>query len=256
MGEFVRVETDGAVATIRLDRPPANALARAVSEELREAALAVTEDDGIRAVVVWGGEKIFAAGADIKAMVDYGPGEIAADVGALGSACRALEAVPKIVIAAVNGFALGGGLELALACDVRLAASDARLGLPEISLGIIPGAGGTQRLPRLVGLARARELILSGRWVDADEGFAIGLVDRVVPPERVHAEALDEAGRYAAGPTLAYAAAKRALSAALGDLERGLEGERELFVPLFATRDQEEGMRAFLEKREPRFEGR
>ena len=147
MGEFVRVETDGAVATIRLDRPPANALARAVSEELREAALAVTEDDGIRAVVVWGGEKIFAAGADIKAMVDYGPGEIAADVGALGSACRALEAVPKIVIAAVNGFALGGGLELALACDVRLAASDARLGLPEISLGIIPGAGGTQRLP-------------------------------------------------------------------------------------------------------------
>ena len=141
MGEFVRTETDGAVATIRIDRPPANALARPVSLELSEAAAAVADDDAIGAVVVWGGETIFAAGADIKAMVGYGPDEIASDVGALEQACRDLEAIPKITIAAINGFALGGGLEVALACDFRYAAQDAQLGLPEIELGIIPGSG-------------------------------------------------------------------------------------------------------------------
>ena len=257
MGEFVRLDTDGAVATIRIDRPPANALARPVSLEMSQAAKAVEADDAIRAVVVWGGERIFAAGADIKAMVDCGPEEIAPDVGALEQACRDLEAIAKPVIAAINGFALGGGLEVALACDLRLAAEDARLGLTEIRLGIIPGAGGTQRLPRLIGLARARDLILSGRQVAADEALRIGLVDRVVAPGDLYAEALAEARRFAGGPTLAYAAAKRALSAAGdGELERGLRVERDAFVPLFATRDQEEGMRAFLEKRDPNFEGR
>jgi len=256
MGEFVRVEADGAVATIRIDRPPANALARAVSIELSDAAKAVAGDGTIRSVVLWGGDRIFAAGADIKAMVEFGPEEISPDVGALEQACRDLEAIPKPVIAAVNGFALGGGCEVALACDRRIAADDAKLGLPEILLGIIPGAGGTQRLPRLIGLARARELILSGRRVAADEGLAIGLVDRVVPSTDVYATALEEARRFASGPTLAYAAAKRALAASGAELERGLEVEREVFVPLFDTRDQEEGMRAFLEKREPNFEGR
>ncbi len=257
MGEFVHVQTDGAVATIRIDRPPANALARPVSLELSEAARAVEADAAVRAVVVWGGERLFAAGADIKAMVGYGPQEIAPDVGALERACRDLEAISSPVIAAVNGFALGGGLEVALACDLRVAAEDAELGLPEIRLGIIPGAGGTQRLPRLVGLPRARDLILSGRPVGAEEALRIGLVDRVVPPGDVHAEALVEARRFAEGPTLAYAAAKRALAAAGdGGLAHGLEVEREVFVPLFATRDQEEGMRAFLEKRDPNFEGR
>jgi enoyl-CoA hydratase/carnithine racemase len=256
MGEFVRIDTDGAVATIRIDRPPANALARAVSLELSEAAEAVTGDDAVRAVVVWGGERIFAAGADIKAMVDYGPDEVAEDVGALERACRDLEAVPKVTIAAIEGFALGGGLEVALACDLRFAAQDARLGLPEIKLGIIPGSGGTQRLPRLVGLAKARDLIFTGRQVDAAEALDIGLVDRVARADEVYRVAVDRAATIATGPSLAYAAAKRALAAADRPLVEGLQVEREEFVTLFATRDQEEGMRAFLDKREPRFEGR
>jgi enoyl-CoA hydratase/carnithine racemase len=256
MGEFIRIDTDDGVATIRIDRPPANALARAVSLELSEAAETVTGDDAVRAVVVWGGERIFAAGADIKAMVGYGPEEVAEDVGGLEQACRDLEAIPKVTIAAINGFALGGGLEIALACDFRFAAQDARLGLPEIKLGIIPGSGGTQRLPRLVGLAKARDLIYSGRQVPAEEALEIGVVDRVAPADEVYRVALDQARTFATGPSLAFAAAKRALAAADRPLEEGLRVEREAFVALFATRDQEEGMRAFLDKREPRFEGR
>ena len=256
MGEFVRIDTEGGVATIRIDRPPANALARPVSLELSEAAGSVAGDEAVRAVVVWGGERIFAAGADIKAMVGYGPDEIASDVGALEQACRDLEAIPKVTIAAINGVALGGGLEVALSCDVRFVAEDARLGLPEIKLGIIPGSGGTQRLPRLVGLAKARHLILTGRQVDAAEALAIGLVDRLAAPDEVYRVAVDEARAFAAGPLLAYAAAKRAMAAADQPLEEGLRVEREAFVALFATRDQEEGMRAFLDKREPKFEGR
>ena len=257
MGEFVRIDTDGGVATIRLDRPPANALARAVSLELSEAAGTVAGDEAVRAVVVWGGERIFAAGADIKAMVDYGPDEVASDVGALEQACRDLEAIPKVTIAAINGFALGGGLEVALSCDFRFAAEDARLGLPEIKLGIIPGSGGTQRLPRLVGLAKARDLILHG----PAGGRRRGARDRARRPGRRRRTrstgvAVDEARAFAAGPSLAYAAAKRALAAADRPLEEGLRVEREAFVALFATRDQEEGMRAFLDKREPKFEGR
>ena len=257
MGEFVRIERDGAVATIRIDRPPANALARRVSLELSEAASIVGSDEGVRAVILWGGERIFAAGADIKAMVDSGPGEIVPEVAALEQACRDLEAIPKPVIAAIEGFALGGGCEIALACDFRFAATDAELGLPEIRLGIIQGAGGTQRLPRLIGLARARELVFSGRRVGAKEALDIGLVDRVMAPSEVHPTALEEARRFAEGPTKAYAAAKRALQASFdGELARGLAVEREAFVPLFSTLDKQEGMRAFLEKREPRFEGR
>jgi enoyl-CoA hydratase len=255
MGEFVRIERDGAVATIRLDRPPANALAREVSLELSTAAKDVTADEGVRAVVVWGGERIFAAGADIKAMVEYGPEEVASDVGALEQACRDVEAIPTITIAAINGYALGGGCELALSCDFRYAAQDARIGLPEVQLGIIPGSGGTQRLPRLVGLAKARDLVYTGRHLEAAEALEIGLVDRVVP-EDVFALASEQAARFAKGPTRAYAAAKRALAASDGPVEQGLEVEREVFAPLFATDDQKEGMRAFLDKRQPEFEGR
>jgi enoyl-CoA hydratase/carnithine racemase len=257
VGEFVRVERDGAVASIRLDRPPANALSEAVSLELWDAARDVEDDDGVRAVVVWGGERIFAAGADVKAMAEFGPREIESSVGALEGALRHLEAVPKPVVAAVNGYALGGGCELALACDFRYAAADARLGLPEIRLGIIPGAGGTQRLPKLVGLARARDLIFSGRHVGADEALEIGLIDAVTSPDRVYEEALARARGFADGPSLAYRAAKVALLAA-GDRrqEDGLEVEREMFRELFATQDQKEGMRAFLDKRAPRFVGR
>lgn len=257
MGGFVTVDVDGRVATIRLDRPPANALSREVAVELSEAARQVSVDDATRAVVIWGGERIFAAGADVKAMAAYTPSEIDGDVSALGSAIEAIEAIPKVVIAAINGYALGGGCELALATDFRFAASDATLGQPEIRLGIIPGAGGTQRLPLLIGLARARELIYSGRHVDADEALRIGLVDRVCPPERVYPEALEVAARYAAGPARALAAAKRAVNASVaGDLATGLRTEHRVFVDLFSTRDQKEGMRAFLERRDPEFEGR
>jgi enoyl-CoA hydratase/carnithine racemase len=257
VGESVRVERDGAVATIRLDRPPANALAEAVSLELWDAAREVERDEAIRAVVVWGGERIFAAGADVKAMADFGPREVGASVGALEGALRHLEAIPKPVIAAINGYALGGGCELALACDFRYAAVDARLGLPEIRLGIIPGAGGTQRLPRLVGLGRARDLIFTGRHIEADEALEMGLVDRVIAAERVYDEALERATAFATGPAVAYRAAKLALLASANrPLEAGLDVERDLFRELFATQDQKEGMRAFLEKRDPRFTGR
>jgi enoyl-CoA hydratase/carnithine racemase len=256
MGEFVRIERQGAVATIRLDRPPANALAREVSLELSAAAKEVSADGGVRAVVVWGGERIFAAGADIKAMVDYGHEEVASDVGALEQACRDVEAIPTLTIAAINGYALGGGCELALSCDFRFAAQDTRIGLPEIRLGIIPGSGGTQRLPRVVGLPIARDLVYTGRHVNAAEALEIGLVDRVAEGTDAYALAAERATTFAKGPTLAYAAAKRALAASDSRLEQGLAVERDAFVPLFATRDQKEGMRAFLDKREPGFEGR
>jgi enoyl-CoA hydratase/carnithine racemase len=254
MGEHVRIGLEDRVATIVLDRPPANAITRAMADELRQAARRVASDEAVRAVVVWGGEQRFAAGADIKEMASLGPDEVQG--GALEHACRELEAVPKVTIAAICGFALGGGCEIALACDLRIAAQDAKIGLPEIGLGIIPGAGGTQRLPRLIGLARARELVLTGRPVDASAALSIGLVDRVVAATEVYPAALDLARRFAAGPTRAYAAAKRALAASGGDLEAGLRAERAEFVRLFDTHDRQEGMRAFIEKREPRFEGR
>jgi enoyl-CoA hydratase/carnithine racemase len=255
--EAVRVERDGAVATIRLDRPPANALSEAVSLELWDAAREVEADETVRAVVVWGGERIFAAGADVKAMAEFGPREVEPSVGALEGALRHLEAIPKPVIAAINGYALGGGCELAIACDFRVAAADARLGLPEIRLGVIPGAGGTQRLPRLVGLARARDLIFSGRHVGAEEALAIGLVDGLAAPEDVYDDALVRARSFSDGPSMAYRAAKIALRAAADrDLQAGLDVEREVFRELFATADQKEGMRAFLQKRDPRFTGR
>jgi enoyl-CoA hydratase len=256
MGADVRLEVDDGVGVIRLDRPPANAidleLALALQGTIREA-------DGrsdVGAIVVWGGPRIFAAGADIKAMVDYGPGQVAEDVGALEQACRDLEAIPKVTIAAIEGFALGGGLEVALACDLRVAGQNAKLGLPEIRLGIIPGSGGTQRLPRLIGLARARQMVFSGDPVSADRALESGLVDAVSPAGETYAHASRWAESHAAGPSLAFAAAKRALAAADRPLEEGLGVEREAFVALFETRDQEEGMRAFLDKREPRFEGR
>jgi len=255
MGEFVRLEVEGPVATIRLDRPPANAISQQVSDELRDSVVESGRRD-VRAVVVWGGPQTFAAGADLKEIAQLGREDIRPVVSALGDALTLLEEIPKVTIAAIEGYCLGGGCELALACDFRFAAKESMLGQPEIALGIIPGAGGTQRLPRLVGHARARDLIYSGRRVGADEAMAIGLVDRVTPPGMAHQEAAEVALRYANGPTLALAAAKEAIAAAMGDVRSGLRVEREVFVELFDTADQKEGMAAFLEKREPRFTGR
>jgi enoyl-CoA hydratase/carnithine racemase len=257
MGGFVRVEVDDRVATIRIDRPPANALDETVSGELRAAAEACAERDDVGAIVVWGGERLFAAGADIKRMARMPPEQARPWVAALGDALDVLEAVPKVSIAAVNGFALGGGCELALACDLRYAAEDARLGQPEVRLGLIPGAGGTQRLPRLVGLGRAKDLVLTGRQVDAGEARAIGLVDRVLPAAEVYATAVADARGFARGPREALAAAKRLLDlAGRVDVVEGLAAERDAFVTLFGTEDRIEGTRAFVEKREPRFGGR
>lgn len=257
MGEFVRMEVKDGVATIRLDRPPANAINEQVSGELGDAALEAGAREDVRAVLIWGGPKIFAAGADIKSMAGYGPEQVRPEVTALGDALVVVEEIPKVTIAVINGYCLGGGCELALAADLRYAAEDAKLGQPEIALGIIPGAGGTQRLPRLVGSARAKDLIYSGRRLGAHEAMAIGLVDRVHPAEELYDRALEDALRYARGPTRALAAAKVAVNAvARGDRREGLALERDLFCELFETEDQKEGMRAFLDKREPDFRGR
>ena len=258
MGEFVRLERSDGIGTIRLDRPPMNALNAQMQDELTAAAAEVTADDTIRAVVVHGGERVFAAGADIKQMLAMSHEQMVARAGALTGALGALASVPKPVVAAITGYALGGGCEIALACDWRVAAADAKLGLPEISIGVIPGGGGTQRLARLVGPARAKELVLTGRMIDADEALALGLVDRVVPVgESVYDAAVALVRRYVDAPAQAVRAAKLAIDAGLElPLDRGLELESRLFAELFATEDRIEGMTAFIEKRRPNFTGR
>jgi len=248
MAEFVRLEVGDGVATLRLDRPKMNALNVQVQEEIREAAAEASARDDVKAVVVWGGERVFAAGADIKEMADMSYVDMVKRSGALQSAFTAVARIPKPVVAAVNGYALGGGCELALCADLRFAAADAVLGQPEIQLGIIPGAGGTQRLSRLVGPSRAKDLVLTGRFVKADEALAIGLVDRVVPPEQVYGEALAWAGQFAAAATYAVRAAKESIDAGLEvDLDTGLAIERQQFAALFATDDRRIGMTSFVE---------
>ena len=252
MSEVVRVESGGdipaGVAVVRLDRPPMNALNSQVQDELRAAAEQVAGDDSVRAVVVYGGEKVFAAGADVKEFAGQGQEEMMRVAGRLSASLSALAAVPKPVIAAVTGYALGGGCEVALTADFRISADNARWGQPEILLGIIPGAGGTQRLPRLVGPAKAKDLIYTGRFVDAAEALEIGLVDVVVPADQVYATALETAAKLAKGPALALAAAKAAVDGGLdGDLASGLRLESTLFASLFGTDDRTIGMQSFLE---------
>ena len=249
MGEFVRLEIDGAVGVIRLDRPPVNALNTVIHRELREVAEDVSQNREIRAVVLYGGTKAFCGGADIKEMADLHPGEIAAVGKGLNDAVTAVARLPQPVIAAVSGYALGGGCELALAADIRIVAENAVLGLPEITLGVIPGAGGTQRLPRLIGASRAKEMIFTGRSVKGVEAVDIGLANRAVAPEQLLPEAMELARRLAAGATAALTAAKRAIDDGLdGPLAAGLELEAERFTELFATEDQKTGMSSFLER--------
>jgi enoyl-CoA hydratase/carnithine racemase len=248
VGELVRVETDQAIATIRLDRPPMNALNAQVQAEIAAAAAQVSDDPSIRAVVIYGGPKVFAAGADIKEMADASYGEMAASTRRLQDSFTAVAKIPKPVVAAITGYALGGGLELALCADFRVAGESARVGQPEILLGVIPGAGGTQRLPRLVGPSRAKDIVYTGRFVGAAEALGLGLLDQVVPDDEVYAAALELVARYAGGPALALQAAKQAIDAGLEvDLDTGLEIERLNFASLFATEDQKTGMRSFAE---------
>jgi enoyl-CoA hydratase/carnithine racemase len=256
VGEFIRLDISDGIGTIRLDRPPMNALNVQVQEELREAAKQATTSDEIKAIIVYGGQKVFAAGADIKEMAGMGYAAMAARATELTSAFDALARVPKPTVAAITGYALGGGCELALACDWRVAAADAKLGQPEINLGIIPGAGGTQRLSRLVGPAKAKDIIMTGRFVDAGEALSIGLVDRVVPADDVLEAATAMAQQFVNGPSVALRAAKQAIDGGLEmDLASGLAWESQLFAALFATEDKVEGMAAFVEKRKPTFKG-
>ena len=259
MGEFVRVESADGIATIRLDRPKMNALNAQVQDEIAAAAAQVSADRAVRAVVLYGGERVFAAGADIKEMASMGYPAMAARSAALQASFTAVADIPKPVVAAVTGYARGGGLELALCADFRVLGESAKVGQPEILLGIIPGAGGTQRLPRLIGPAKAKDLIFSGRHVAADEALAIGLADKVVPDAEVYQAARDMVAQYAGGPALALSAAKQAVNKGLEvDLATGLEIERLHFAALFATEDQKNGMSSFMENGPGKaaFEGR
>ncbi|MEU7578340.1 enoyl-CoA hydratase-related protein [Streptomyces sp. NPDC041068] len=243
------LEVAEGVGTIRLDRPPMNALDIATQDRLKELAEEATRRDDVRAVVIHGGEKVFAAGADIKEMQVMDHAGMIARAGALQDSFTAVARIPKPVVAAVNGYALGGGCELALCADFRIAADNAKLGQPEILLGVIPGAGGTQRLARLVGPSKAKDLIFTGRQVKADEALAIGLVDRVVPAAEVYEQAHAWAARLAQGPAIALRAAKESIDAGLEtDLDTGLTIERSWFAGLFATEDRERGMRSFVEE--------
>lgn len=248
MGELVRLEVADGVGTIRLDRPKMNAISLQVQAELRAAAAEATERDDVRAVVVYGGERVFAAGNDVKEMAGLSHADMVKASGPLQDAVTAIARIPKPVVAAVTGYALGGGCELALAADVRFAAEDAVLGQPEVLLGIIPGAGGTQRLARLVGPAKAKDLIFTGRFVKADEALAIGLVDKVVPAAEVYDAAVAWASQFSAAAALALRAAKECVDRGLGtDLVTGLEIERQQFAALFATADRDAGMTSFVE---------
>ena len=250
MGEFVNLEVgDNGVGTIRLDRPKVNALNATVASEIDDAVAQARADDRVRAVVLWGGERVFAAGADIKEMQERDAITMYRYIGDFQDVFTRLENLPKVTVAAINGYALGGGCELTLACDFRICAEDSQLGQPEILLGVIPGAGGSQRLPRLVGVGRAKDIIYSGRFVPAEEALAIGLVHEVAPPGEVYERAVKLAARYAKGPSVALTAAKQAIQNGMQvDMANGLLIERQAFAGLFASEDQKIGMQTFLEK--------
>lgn len=248
MPEFVALDVQDGVGTIRLDRPKMNAIDAQMQRELIEVAAEADRRPDVAAVVVYGGERVFAAGADVKEMSAMSYQEMVLHAHLLQDFTKALAAIGKPTISAITGFALGGGCEVALATDVRFAADNAKLGQPEILLGIIPGAGGTQRLARLVGPAKAKELIYTGRFVDAAEALSMGLVDQVHPADEVHSRAVAWAQQFVGGPALALRAAKSAVDRGVEvDLGTGLEIERIEFTGLFATDDQSAGMQSFVE---------
>jgi enoyl-CoA hydratase/carnithine racemase len=249
MGEFVRLEVDGGVGTIRLDRPKMNAIDATVVRELREAAVEAATRADVRAVVLYGGERVFAAGADIKQMSEISYAEMLDWGSGLQEALKVVAKLPKPVVAAVTGYALGGGFELALTADFRVLGERAKVGVPEILLGVIPGAGGTQRLTRLVGPAKAKGMVFTGRHVGAEEALALGIADLVVPDADVYTAAVAMAQQFVTGPAIALRAAKQAIDEGLElDLDSALRLETALFAGLFATEDQTTGMTSFLEQ--------
>ena len=257
--EFVTLQVEDGVGTIRLDRPKMNAINEQLHFEVRAAALEAGKREDIRAVVLYGGERVFAAGADIKAMSQLDATGMVAWGRELTNSFTEVARIPKPVIAGVTGYALGGGYELALCADLRVLGASAKIGQPEIQLGIIPGAGGTQRLSRLVGPAKAKDLIFTGRHVGAEEALEIGLADAVVPDDEVYATAVAMARKFAAGPPIALAAAKQAIDEGLElPIDDGLKLETRLFAELFGTEDQKIGMTSFIENGpgKARFTGR
>jgi len=253
------VARDGAIAVLSVNCPEArNALDGETLDAIHDAFVGIERDGAVRAVIGMGaGDKAFAAGADIKAMAEADPAAAEVLVDHAHRVGDLFEASRLPVIAAVHGFALGGGFELALACDFIYAARGAKLGFPEVGLGVIPGMGGTQRLVQRIGLARARELIYTGRLVDAEAAARMGLVNEVVEPAELLARARGVAAEIATRAPLAVAAAKRAIRRGADQpLDAGIALERHLFASLFATQDQKEGMRAFLDKRAPTWTGR
>ncbi|WP_277369897.1 enoyl-CoA hydratase-related protein [Rhodococcus rhodochrous] len=248
MAEFVTLDVSDGIGTIRLDRPPMNALNRQLQEEIRAAAREATVRSDVKSVIVYGGEKVFAAGADIKEMADLSYVQMSEIVDDLQSALGSVADIPKPTVAAITGYALGGGLELALGADRRIVGDNVKLGTPEILLGIIPGGGGTQRLARLIGPAKAKDLVFTGRFVGADEALSIGLVDEVVAPDDVYEAARRWAGQFTGAASRALAAAKAAIDQGLDtDLDTGLKIEQHVFAALFATKDRTIGLESFIE---------
>jgi enoyl-CoA hydratase/carnithine racemase len=249
MGEFVNVEIHGPVGVIRLHRPPLNILNLQAQDELAGAAKVVEADPSIRSAVIYGGEKTFAAGADIKEMSRMNVQDLRKRNEGLQHGFNDLARLSKPLIAAVTGYALGGGCELALCADLRYAADNAVFGQPEVRLGIMPGCGGTQRLPRLIGPARAKDLMLTGRQISADEAYRMGLADLVVPAAEVLARAMEWAQQFAHGPSMALQTIKQTVDAGLDtSLEPALAVERRLFARLFESQDKTTGMEHFLDK--------
>ena len=248
--ELVKVEIADGVATMTLNRPPLNPLNADLFMQIGQCARELSVDDAVRAVVLTGGEKNFAAGADIKEMVEQTPVMISKFIGIAQASFTAVEEIPKPVIAAINGFALGGGCELAICADFRFAHENAQIGQPEILLGIIPGAGGTQRLPRLIGPAKAKEMIYSGKFYSAQDCYEMGLVQKVVKGDDSVIElAMKIAGRYAKGPAVALAAAKWAVNKGMEcSIEEGLLIEAQGISLCFASEDRTIGMKTFIEK--------
>ena len=253
----VKLEVKGHIATITMNRPEAmNALNEKVLRELKEVVAQVRDDPEVRVVIITGEGPAFVAGADIRAMMAKSLIEIREFTQFGHGVLYDIEKLEKPVIAAINGFALGGGLELALACDIRLASTEARMGFPEVGLGIFPGLGGTQRATRLIGKGRACELIFTGSQIGAEEAASIGLVNRAVPPQQLMPEARRMATRIARQGPIAVGRAKAAINQALqGGLDAGLAFELEAVTQTFGTEDQNEGMTAFLERRRPEFKG-
>ncbi|MBS4023971.1 MAG: enoyl-CoA hydratase/isomerase family protein [Dethiobacter sp.] len=256
--ECIRYEKEGSIATVTIHRPEArNALNSQVRAELFDALSDAASDRDIRGVILTGGQEVFSGGADIKAMAESSPVDMLFQKETTRRVVNLIETMPKPVIASISGFALGGGCELALACDVRVASETAQMGLPEIRLGIIPGGGGTQRLSRLIGMSRAKDMIFSGKIINAEEAYRIGLVDEVVPVDQLDGAAQKKMQGYLRHGAVALAAAKTAITTGANvDLYSGDSVEKLCFSLLFSTEDQKEGMQAFIDKRKAEFKGK